>query len=244
MRPLLDIRAYLDTRAAAIMVAISLILVAAFAGLGGLLQPALLPVNTSDFENTVIVLTLPLTLIIPIIAVLITAGEWSDGSIQVTLLQRPGRLAVLGSKTLAAILVVAALVAISLALAALATWIGGEMLGDGASFDSLDGVLSTQLPVIAVTLLFSLAMGLALQSTVLGLIAAIGFPFVVGTASAVGVLTGSEFLTDLVRAFDLQTAATAFGNGEATAFELIPLVLLVILPAAFGIWRWSHREVG
>ncbi|GAA1489194.1 ABC transporter permease [Brachybacterium sacelli] len=244
MRPALDIRAHLDTRGTAILLSISLILIVAFAALGGLLQPAVVPGGSSDVNFTVIALSLPLTLIIPIIAVMITAGEWSDGSIQNTFLQRPGRAGVLGSKVLAAIAVIAALVVMSLALAALTTWIGGELLGEGAVFDTFDTVLTTQLATLAATLLFSLAMGVALQSTVLGLLAAIGFPFVIGTASGVATITGSETVVDVVRALDLQTAAVTFADGDAGAFELLPLLLLVILPAAYGAWRWNHREVG
>src|SRR5699024_10831170 len=149
MRPDIDLRSYLDTRGAAIVLALSLLGIVGFAALGGLLQPLALPEATSDVELTVIALTLPLGLILPVVAVLMTAGEWSDRSIQVTLLQRPGRTAVLASKTIAALVVIAVLIALSLALAAAATWVGGEVLGEGATFDSLDGVMTTQLSTLA-----------------------------------------------------------------------------------------------
>ncbi|MGO2312981.1 ABC transporter permease [Brachybacterium tyrofermentans] len=243
MRPALDLRAHLDTRGSAILMTISLILIVGFAALGGLLQPLFLADSSSDINLTLIVLSLPLFLIIPVIAVLIVAGEWSDGSIQLTFLQRPGRLGVLASKVIAAVVVIAAIVAFAYALAALTTWIGGELIGEGAIFSAFGDALTTQLIGLAAILLFSLAVGIALQSTVVGLVAAIGIPFVVGTATAVAMLTGSEVLMDVVRAVDLQTAATVLASGDATAFELIPLVLLVVLPAVYGAWRWNNREV-
>ncbi|WP_193106487.1 ABC transporter permease [Brachybacterium sp. FME24] len=244
MRPALDLRAHLDTRGTAILLTISLIAIVAFAALGGLLQPLITPDETSVFEITAFILALPLSLIIPIVAVMIIAGEWSDGSIQNTFLQRPGRTGVLISKVITAVVVVAVLVALSFALAALATWVGGELFGEGANFDSFDSALASQLAMLAATLLFSLAVGLALQSTVLGLLAAIGFPFVIGTASGIAAITGSETFTDVVRALDLQTAAMVLADGQATAFELLPLAVLVLLPAAYGVWRWNRREVG
>lgn len=244
MRPDIDLRSFLDTRAAAILLTLSLLSLVGAAVLGGLIQPALLPARTSDVELTVIVLTLPLSLIIPVVTVLMTAGEWSDRSIQNTLLQRPGRTAVLISKVIAATAVFAALVAISFALAAATTWIGGEALGEGAVFSSLDGVLTTQLAVLVATLLFSLAMGLALQSTVFALLAAIGAPFVITTAATLAMAFGSETLATVIRAVDLQAAAVAFSAGEAEALDLLPLLLLVILPTGLGIWRWHRREVG
>ena len=104
---------------------LTLLAVLGFAALGGLIQPALVPDRTADLEMTFFVISLPLTLIIPALTVWITAGEWSDGSIQITLLQRPGRLAVLTSKAIAALVVLVALAAVSIGLAAASTWIGG-----------------------------------------------------------------------------------------------------------------------
>lgn len=244
MRPDIDIRSHLDTRGSRILLVLSLLSLLGFAVLGGLLQPVVMPTGIADLEVTVIAMMLPLGLIIPIITVLIVAGEWSDRSIQVTLLQRPGRLGVLASKTLAALAVSGAIVLLSFALAAATTWIGGEAIGQGASFESLEGVLTTQLAAIAATLLFSLAMGILTQSMVIGLVAAIGAPFVIGTAGTIAAVMGSEVFTDVVRAADLQSAALQLSSGEAGGFELIPLVLLVLTPAALGIWRWSRREVG
>jgi ABC-2 type transport system permease protein len=244
MRPDIDLRAALDTRGAAILLPLSLLAVIAFAALGGLLQPALTPDSTSDLESTVFVLTLPLSLIIPVLTVWITAGEWSDRSIQTTLLQRPGRLGVLASKSLAALVVFAVLVAVSIGLAAASTWIGGELIGEGADLSSIDGVMTTQLAMLTATFLFSLAMGVVLQSTVLGLVAAIGVPFVVGTAGTLATAFGSETLADVIRAVDLSSAAVALADGSAGAFELLPLLLLVALPVVLGAQRWRHREIG
>ena len=109
MRPDIDLRAFLDTRGAKILLTLSLLSVSGFAALGGLIQPALVPDRTADLETTFFVISLPLTLIIPALTVWITAGEWSDGWIQITLLQRPWRLAVLASKAIAALVVFVAL---------------------------------------------------------------------------------------------------------------------------------------
>lgn len=244
MRPDIDLRAFLDTRGAAILLTLTLLAVLGFAALGGLLQPALTPDSSSDLESTVFVLTLPLMLIIPALTVWITAGEWSDRSIQTTLLQRPGRLGVLSSKAVTALVVFAVLVALTIALAAASTWIGGELIGQRAILTSIDRVMTTQLAMLSATFLFSLAMGVLLQSTVLGLVAAIGVPFMVGTAANLAAAFGAETLSDVVRAVDLTSAAVALAEGTAGAFELLPLGLLVVLPLAVGARRWLHREIG
>ena len=244
MRPDIDLRSYLDTRGAAILLTLSVLSLVAFAALGGLIQPAVVPGGISDVEFTFIVLSLPLSLIVPVLAVVMTAGEWSDQSIQNTLLQRPGRLSVLTSKVLATTAVFLVLVAFSVGLAAATTWIGGELMGEGAVFSTFEDVLTSHLSVLVATLLFSLAMGLVLQSTVLGLVAAIGAPFVISTAGVIAMALGSDLVSDIVRALDLQTAATTLAAGDGTAFDLLPLLILVVVPAALGIRRWAVREVG
>ena len=244
MRPDIDLRGYLDTRLTTITLIISGLAVLGAALLGGLVQPFVFEGEIADISLTTFVLTLPLSLIIPVIAVVVTAGEWSDRSIQVTLLQRPGRLGVLASKVIAATAVVATVVAISLALGFLTTWFAGEVLGERAVFENLGSMLAVQLSVLAATFLFALAMGVVTQSTVLGLIAAIGVPFVISTAAVIVQLTGSAVIADVVRAVDLQTAATQIGNGDGEAFDAIPYLLLVVLPLALGAWRWRTREVG
>lgn len=244
MRPDIDLRGYLDTRLTTITLIISALAVLGAALLGGLVQPFVFEGEIADVAITTFVLTLPLSLIIPVIAVVVTAGEWSDRSIQVTLLQRPGRMGVLASKAIAATVMVAAVVALSLALGVLATWFAGEVLGEQALFDDLGSTLALQLTVLAATFLFALAMGIVTQSTVLGLIAAIGVPFVISTAAAIVQLTGSAVIADVVRAVDLQTAASQIGNGDGEAFDAIPFLLLVALPLGVGAWRWRTREVG
>ncbi len=92
MRPDIDIRGYLDTRGTAITLLVSVLALIGTAALAGLIQPAVMEPGTSDVSLTMAMLGLPLSLITPIIAVVITAGEWSDRSVQVTLQQRPGRL--------------------------------------------------------------------------------------------------------------------------------------------------------
>lgn len=244
MRPDIDLRSYLDTRGAAILLSLSVLAIVAFAALGGLIQPALMPGGISDVDFTFAIITLPLSLIIPVIAVMMTAGEWSDRSIQNTFLQRPGRLGVLGSKALAAIVVVLALVALSIGLAAATTWIGGELMGEGAVFSSFENVLTTQLALLAVALLFGLAMGILLQSTVIGLVVAIGLPIVISTAGGLAMIFNSDLISDIVRAVDLNAAASALTAGNATAFDVLPLLLLIVVPTALGMRRWNTREVG
>ena len=151
MRPDIDLRGFLDTRAALVLLTLSVLALAAFAALGGLIQPSITPDRTAGLDLTLAIMVLPLTLIVPVLAVPIIAGEWSDTSIQNTFLQRPARGAVLASKAIAASIVVLAVLVIALGLAALSTWVGGELLGEGATYfgegNSIAGQLAALLAV-------------------------------------------------------------------------------------------------
>lgn len=244
MRPDIDLRGFLDTRAALVLLPLSVLALAAFAALGGLIQPSITPDRTAGLDLTLAIMVLPLTLIVPVLAVPIIAGEWSDTSIQNTFLQRPARGAVLASKAIAASIVVLAVLVIALGLAALSTWVGGELLGEGATYFGEGNSIAGQLAALLATLLLSLAAATLLQSTVLGLVAAIGIPFVISTASGLAGAFGSETLTNVLRAVDLVNSSVLIANGSAEAVDLLPLLLLVLLPGLAGIRRWSVREVG
>lgn len=244
MRPDIDIRSYFDTRSGLTVMIVSVLAVLGIALLGGLLQAAVIPEGPVDVELTVIAVSLPMMLIIPVIAVMMTAGEWSDRSIQVTLLQRPERWKVLSSKLLSTVLVVAVLIAGAVLVSVLATWIGGALMGTGSDFSSMDRVMTTQVTVLLATLAFSTAMGVLTQSTVMGLLAAIGFPVMISMARPLAMMAGSEILDGTLRALDLQGAATLLGDGQAQLFDLLPLLILVVLPLAVGAWRWRRREIG
>src|SRR5690625_6741848 len=85
----------------------------------------------------------------------------------------------------------------------------------------MEGVMTSLLATLGSYLLISLAMGLLTQSSVLGLLSAIGIPFLTATAVPLATLTGSELFIDVVRAVDLPGAAVALGDGRAGAFELL-----------------------
>lgn len=243
MRPDLDLRGYLDTRGAALTLSLSALAILVIAALGGLLQPLLVETGTSELTLTLVAVTLPLMLVLPVIAVVVTAGDWSDRSIQMTLLQRPGRLGVLASKVLTALGLSVAALAVAGGLSVLTTWIGGDLLGEGALLTMEGSSVAMVLAQMGAIVLFAVAMGVLTQSTVLGLLAAIGVPVLVTTASGIALALDSSALTTAVRTVDLQSGAMALASGGGEALDVVPVLLLVVLPLALGTVRWLRREV-
>lgn len=243
MRPDLDLRSYIDTRAGAITLVFSALAITAAAALGGLLQPLVMDDRTAHLQFTMLAVSLPLTLVIPVVTVMMMAGEWADRSIQYTFLQRPRRLAVLASRAIAALGVSALILALSVLLAFGATWLGG-MTGRGADFADVSDALAQPLAACAASFLLALAFAVLLQSTLFGLLAAIGVPFVLTIALGVALATGSQTVSDVVHAFDLSTAAAKLADGASEWKDVLPVITMFVIPFAFGVRRWATREVG
>lgn len=243
MSPVLDLRAHLDTRAGRLVLLGSVALIVLAVTAAGIEPPLLRPAGTADASLALVAVRRPLSLILPVLAVTIVAGDWSDGSIQQTLLARPGRLRVLGSKLLAGLGLGAAVSVLAMLLVLLAMWIGGSLLGDGTGVELLGASLGELGMLALAQILFALAVGAALQSVVLALVVALGLPVAVSIAGSLAARTGSDVLPALVRALDLEGAALRLATGEAGPAEAGTIALLVLLPLAVGAKRWLIREI-
>lgn len=243
MRPDLDLRAHLSALGARLVLAATLAVIVLAAVVAGVAQPLLLSDGSADLSLSLYITALPLTVALPVIAVTMLAGPFSDRSVQQTLLQRPDRRAVLGSTVLAVLALAAVLFAVTLGLAALATWLGGTLLGTGPVIDGYGRALLVQSAMLLATTVFSVAVALLLRSTVLALVVALGVPVVVSAAGGIAAALGRDALVTVVRAVDLQAAASSLAFGEASPIHLLPLLLLVVLPAALGVRGWMRTEV-
>ena len=88
-----------------------------------------------------------------------------------------------------------------------------------------------------------MAVALLLRSTVLALVVALGVPVVVSAAGGIAAALGRDALVTVVGAVDLQAASSSLAFGEASPIHLLPLLLLVVLPAALGVRGWMRTEV-
>lgn len=242
MAPALDIRSFLATRSGLIVLALSALVLLGTTFAAGLLQPVALAEKLSYADMSIVAMSLPGVIILQIIGVLMVAGEWSDRSIQFTFLQRPGRGRVLASRLLAVLLVGSLLVAVGIASAFAATALGGA-LGEGAVYEDSRRIAIAISLHLLMLLAGAVAMGLLTQSTVLGLITALGVPMLVSTVAAFTGAFGSETLQSIVAAVDLQAASSRITAGEGTWSDAIPVVLLIIVPGLIGARRWMTRDV-
>lgn len=244
MRPILDIRQFLDTRGGLAAVIVTVVVTAGLAGLIGLIQPAILPDDAVTFSGPAVAVTFALWIMMPILAVLFIASDWSNASIQTTFLQRPARGAVLVSKIIAVVVVAAVVVGLGILAAWAATAIGGAISDHGASYASAGDDVLALLASSAGALAFGIAIAALVQSTALGLVAALALPFVVSLVSPFVTAFAPDWAADVFSLIDLNTATSHLATGDLDALDAACMVLLIVVPFVFGVIRWSRREVG
>ncbi|MDO5662853.1 MAG: ABC transporter permease subunit, partial [Brachybacterium sp.] len=218
-------------------------LVLALAGLGAGLQAGFMPDSQVELVLTFIAIHMVLTVVLPVLAVLVTAGEWSNGAIQTTILQRPGRLAVLVSKIIAAAVIAVVLLGFAALAGFAATAIGGAASGAGADLTLGTTEVLGMILSLAGAFAFGVATGVLMQNTALGILISIAVPFTISVASTLAGALGSERLMNVISWVQLEAAAATFAAGDVTAAAVGSVILLVVIPLLAGSVRWQRREI-
>lgn len=223
-----------DTRAACWLLALVAVSTA------GLMLVAVLAPTSFDqtYASYLRVAALGLTILLPVVAILMFTGEWSQRSVMTTFTQEPRRIRVLNAK-----------LAVSMVLGCFAAVVGGVFTAAGIGLASASGrTLETDLTVGAVTgyLLFVLlnvaaaaALGALLQNSAAAIAASFALPAlfaVLGTASTLV----SDWI-DTSSAWSWVLESDWAGHVPQISFSL---AIWVAIPLAAGFVRTIRRDVG
>ncbi|RMI08694.1 ABC transporter permease [Cellulomonas triticagri] len=181
-------------------------------------------------------------LLLPLIGVLAATSEWSQRTALTTFALEPRRTRVHGAKAAAGIVLALGITVATLAVAAVATLVGGA-LHDGAGSWSLDGALLGGLALALVLLVLQgLGFGLALLSTPAAIVAYLALPTVWSLVSAL-----VPALRDPADWLDMSGPLTGLMSGSLTGDGWAQLgtstLLWVGVPLAVGLWRTARRDV-
>ena len=222
-----------DTRAARWLLAL-----VALSTAGIMLVPVLAPTSFDQTDASYLrVAALGLSILLPVVAILMFTGEWSQRSIMTTFTQEPRRIRVLNAK-----------LAVSMVLGGGAAVFGGVVTAAGLGLASASGrVLEADLTAggiagyllfVVLNVLAGVALGALLQSSATAIAASFALP------AAVAVLgTASTLVADWI---DMSTTWNwVLENDWAGHVPQISvsIVFWVAVPLAAGVVRTIRRDV-
>jgi ABC-type transport system involved in multi-copper enzyme maturation permease subunit len=223
-----------DTRAARWLLALVAVSTAAM-----MLAPVFAPKSFDQtYASYLRVGALGLTILLPVVAILLFTGEWSQRSIMTTFTQEPRRIRVLNAK-----------LTVSMMLGGGAAVFGGLVAAVGiglaaASGRSLEadltvGAIIGYLLFVLLNVLAGVALGALLQSSAIAIAASFALPATVAVLGTTSTLV-SEWI-DMSTPWDWVLKNDWAGHVPQISFSI---AFWVVLPLAAGVVRTVRRDVG
>lgn len=188
----------------------------------------------------------PVTVILPMVALLSITGEWSQRSGLTTFTYVPSRRRVVGAKTISAVIVAVASMLYAFAVGAVGNVVGCAFAGTSTVWDLSIGHAATIVLGNLVSLSIGTMLGMLLRSSAGGLV--MYFVLVLLVPNLTGLLAASQdWFTRVQPWVDLPFAQTHLFDGMHTggqwAHVATTVALWIVVPGAFGLRRVMRSEV-
>jgi ABC-type transport system involved in multi-copper enzyme maturation permease subunit len=198
------------------------------------------PEGELTFLNFMGATATPQGFILPVLGILLVTSEWGQRTGLTTFALEPSRGRVIGAKIAAALLIGLAAIVIAVALAALATVIGGQD-------DAWANIGADDFGKFALLQVSGILQGLAFGLLLLNSAAAIVLYFVLPIAFNV-VMSIWARMQDIAPWVDLGTSQTPLFmgtnlSGEEWAQLATSSLIWIALPLVIGLWRVMRAEV-
>ncbi len=222
-----------DTRAAR-----WLLVLVALSTAGIMLVPVLVPTSFDQtYASYLRVAAFGLSILLPVVAILMFTGEWSQRSVMTTYTQEPRRIRVLNAK-----------LAVSMVLGGGAAVFGGVVTAAGLGLAAASGrVLEANLSVGAITgylfyvllnILAGVALGALLQNSAAAIAASFALPATVALLGTASTLV-SEWI-DMSTPWKWVLESDWGGHVPQISFSI---VFWVVIPLVAGVARTIRRDV-
>jgi len=182
----------------------------------------------------------PFGMLLPILGILLITQEWGQRTALVTFTQTPHRGQVILAKVAAAGILTVVAVAIAAAVAAPLSLAGGS----DHPFQDVTGALLARIMLgLLIGTLWGLAFGAAFLNSAFAIVLFFVVPTIVSIISGIWTAAADKLLW-----FDLNMSSSelydkASLSGSEWAHIGTGLLLWIILPGAFGVWRIRRSEV-
>jgi ABC-type Na+ efflux pump permease subunit len=188
----------------------------------------------------------PITVILPMVALLAITSEWSQRSGLTTFTYVPSRQRVIWAKTLSAVIVAVASMLFAFAIGAVGNVAGSAIAGTPTVWDLSVGHALTIVLGNLVSMSIGTMLGMLLRSSAGGLV--MYFVLVLLVPNLTSLLAASQdWFKDLQPWVDLPFAQTALFEGMKTGSDWAHIAtsfaLWIVLPGYFGLRRVMRSEV-
>ncbi|HSV38660.1 MAG TPA: hypothetical protein VLI04_07850 [Nocardioidaceae bacterium] len=183
---------------------------------------------------------IPFSFMLPVLGILLITQEWGQRTALVTFTQAPHRGQVMLAKFAAALAFTLAAMLIAAIVAAPLALVGGA---DQPFDDVSAGLLAKILLGLVIGTVWGLAFGAAFLNSAFAIVLYFVVPTIVSIVSGIWTAAADKLLW-----FDLNSSTaklfdTAGMGGQEWAQLSTGLLLWVILPGAFGVWRILRAEI-
>lgn len=224
-----EFRKMVDTRAG-----LWLLIVTALAAVGGVVGEILAAETGTELIAVFDTSMLSASVLLPVVAILLVTGEWSQRSALWTFAMTPRRSRILLAKLIAIAAITAIATVVCLAVAAIGVAIDG-----GSMSLPIDEALRTLL-YQALSVLMGFAFGAALMISPLAIVAIFVAPMLIGALTAISAI---EEVVAWIDISALQTLTDPTISGGDWAKILSATAFWIAVPLVVGFWRHSRRDV-
>ena len=219
-------------------------------GMLALLATAAVIVFASDDQLTystfASAINIPMTVILPVIAILSVTGEWSQRTGLTTFTLVPHRGRVIAAKALASVGVAVVAVPLAFGLGALGNLAGTGIAGIRPVWDLTVVNLATIVLANVLSVLFGFMLGVVIRNSAGALVAYFVYQFLLPTLASI-LAASQHWFRNLQPWADFDYAQSALFNGVLTGRQWAHLAftgtIWLIIPMAIGLTLVSKAEV-
>jgi ABC-2 type transport system permease protein len=204
------------------------------------------PDSEINYNNFAAAIGIPMTIILPMIAILSVTGEWSQRSGLTTFTLVPHRSRVITAKAISAVGVGVVSMLLAFSIGALGNLVGSAVTGNDLVWNLSVGDLMYIMLANVIGLLMGFMLGVLIRNSPGAIVGYFIYSFLVPTIF--GLLAASQdWFRDIRGWVDFQYSSTALFDGGLTGEQWADLgvsgLFWLIIPLAVGVWLVMRSEV-
>jgi hypothetical protein len=204
------------------------------------------PDDAVTYGNFAGAIGIPMSIILPMIAVLSITSEWSQRTGLTTFTMVPSRGRVVAAKLLNTVLVSAVSISTALAIGVVGNIVGSRLAGVDTVWDFGVADMFYVLGGNLLGMLMGFTLGVLFRNSAAAIVGYFVYAMVVPTLSGV-LAAAQDWYADIQKWVDFQYNQVGLYDGDFTATHWAQLAVTgavwLVLPLAFGLWRVMRSEV-